>query len=201
MKILDKDLNQYQALLFDLDGTLIDSMPHHNQAWIDTMASYNVKIGQEFLMETAGMSSLRIVSIINERFNKSLDPKATSRKKRNQYLSNLDKIEIFEPIFSIVRNYNNKLPLGIITGGSHEVVDQLLPILKIDHYFDFIICADDTSLGKDSKEPYQLMGNKLKIDPTKCLFFDDGDVGLKGAKLTGMDVVHVDINHPDIFLS
>ncbi len=81
------------------------------------------------------------------------------------------------------------------------MVDLLLPKLKLDHYFDSIICADDTKLGKDSKEPYQLMGSHLDVNPANCLFFDDGDVGLKGAQLAGMSIVHVDINQPNIFIN
>ena len=201
MKKINKNLNDYQALIFDLDGTLLNSMPLHNKAWMDTLAENGVIVEKDFLMETAGMASLRIISIINERFQKNLDPKMISAQKRQKYLKTLDQVEVFEPVLAIIKNYYKKIPLGVITGGSHAVVDLLLPKLKLDHYFDSIICADDTKLGKDSKEPYQLMGSQLSLDPTKCLFFDDGEVGLKGAKLAGMSVVHVDINDPDVFIN
>ena len=201
MKILNKNLDNYQALIFDLDGTLLNSMPLHNKAWMDTFAENGVIVTEDFLMETAGMASLRIISILNERFNKNLDPKEVSAEKRKKYLKTLDQVEIVAPVFEIIKTYHKKLPLGVITGGSHAVVDLLLPKLKLDHYFDSIICADDTKLGKDSTEPYELMGDHLSVKPTECLFFDDGDVGLKGAKLAGMSVVHVDINHSDVFLN
>ncbi len=201
MNELNKDLSKYQALIFDLDGTLLDSMPLHNKAWIDAFAANGVVISEEFLMETAGMASQRIVTIVNERFNKDLDPKLVANQKRQMYLKTLGQVEVVQPVLSIIKHYHNKLPLGVITGGSHEVVDQLLPILKLDHYFDSIICADDTKLGKDSTEPYELMGKQLDVDPSKCIFFDDGDVGLKGAQLAGMATVHVDINQPNIFVN
>lgn len=199
MKILNKDLNDYQALIFDLDGTLLNSMPLHNKAWTDTFAENGVAITEAFLMETAGMASLRIVTIVNERFNKNLDPKEISQQKRQKYLNTIEQVEVFKPLLSIVKDYYQKVPLGVITGGSHAVVDMLLPKLKLDKYFDVIICAGDTKLGKDSKEPYQLIASKINIDISKCLFFDDGDVGLVGARLAGMDVLHVDINNPAVF--
>lgn len=199
MKILYFDLDQYQALLFDLDGTLINSMPLHNKAWLETLKDHGADVDIQFLLDTAGMSSLRIVSILNEQLGKSLDPVAVSRDKRDRYLMHLDEVKTVPALMEIVEEYYQKLPMGIITGGSHEVVDMLLPKLGIDHYFDCVVCSDDTKRGKDSVGPYQLAAQLLKVDVKKALFFDDGDVGLKGAMLAGMDVIHVDVNSEHIF--
>lgn len=201
MKVLNIELNNYKALIFDLDGTLLNSMPMHNKAWIDTFAENGVTITEQFLQETAGMASIRIVSLINEQFNKNLDPKKISIDKRDKYLKTIDQVEVVPAVLDIVKTYYQKVPLGVITGGSHAVVDMLLPKLGLDHYFEKVICADDTKLGKDSTEPYLMMTEFLKVEPRGCLFFDDGDVGLKGARLAGMDVIHVDINHSQIFRS
>lgn len=199
MKINQYNLDDYSALLFDLDGTLINSMPLHNKAWMDAFKANGVAITEEFLQETAGTKSVRIVEIVNERHNTSLDPASVARQKRNQYLSTLHEVEIVDSLIEIIKKYHGKKPMGIITASSHEVVDQLLPKLGIDHYFQSIICADDTKLGKDTTEPYALASTQLGTNPDKCIFFDDGDVGLKGALLSGMDVVHVDITTPQVF--
>jgi beta-phosphoglucomutase-like phosphatase (HAD superfamily) len=201
MNILNKNLDNYKALIFDLDGTLLDSMPLHNKAWIEAFRDFGATVTEEFLQETAGMASQRIVTVVNERQQKKLDPKAVADVKRNKYLSTLELVKIVEPVFAIIKHYYKKVPLGVITGGSHAVVDQLLVKLKLDHYFEAIICADDTKLGKDSVEPYELMGKMIGVSPKESLFFDDGDVGLKGAKLAGMDIVHVNINHPKVFIA
>lgn len=200
MKILNYNLDQYQALLFDLDGTILNSMPMHNKAWLETLTENGVDIGDDLLEETMGMASLRIVELINKKFNVQLCPKTVARSKRDKYLKVLDEIQVVPEVFDIIKKYHGKVPLGIITGGSHEVVDQLLPKLELDKYFDSIICSDDTEEGKDSKAPYILAGEQLGVDPTKCIFLDDGDVGLKGAKLTGMDVIHVNIDDPRVFI-
>ena len=65
MKILDFNLENYEALIFDLDGTLINSMPIHNRAWMETLHGHGAEITQQFLNDTAGMSSSRIVTIVN----------------------------------------------------------------------------------------------------------------------------------------
>lgn len=200
MNILNVELDHYDALIFDLDGTLLNSMPLHNKAWIDTFKENGVTIDEQFLMDTAGMASTRIVAIINERDNLKLDPESVSLHKRQKYLKTLEQVEVVPEVLNIIKEYHHKVPLGVITGGSHAVVDMLLPKLGLDHYFQKIICSDDTTLGKDSIEPYHLMTKSLDVKAEKCLFFDDGDVGLKGAKLAGMHAIHVDINHPNIFL-
>lgn len=199
MKFLDFDLDQYEALLFDLDGTLINSMPLHNKAWLDTLKDHGAEIDIQFLHDTAGMSSVRIVSILNERLGMSLDPKIVSRDKRNRYLESLDQVKTAPQLMEIVEKFHGKCAMGIITGSSHEVVDQLLPKLGIDHYFQSIVCSDDTVLGKDSIEPYELAAKQLNVKTENCLFFDDGDVGLKGAKLAGLEVVHVNLNKSSVF--
>lgn len=199
MKINDCNLDDYSALLFDLDGTLINSMPLHNKAWMDTFKANGVSITKEFLQETAGTKSARIVEIVNERHGLTLDPTNVARQKRNQYLSTLHEVEVVAPLLEIIKKYYDVKPMAIITASSHEVVDQLLPKLGIDHFFQTIICAEDTLLGKDTIEPYTLASKQLDTNPKECLFFDDGDVGLKGAKLAGMDVIHVDITSPEIF--
>ncbi len=199
MKIDQYNLDDYSALLFDLDGTLINSMPLHNKAWTDAFAANGVTITEEFLQETAGTKSIRIVEIVNERHGTQLDPASVARQKRDQYLNTLHEVEVVAPLLDIIKKYQGKKPMGIITASSHEVVDQLLPKLGIDHYFQSIVCADDTKLGKDTTEPYCLAADQLSTQMKDCIFFDDGDVGLQGAKLSGMDVIHVDITTEKVF--
>ncbi len=201
MDILGKKIDDYKCLLFDLDGTLINSMVWHNIAWTEAFKEAGLEIPQSLLDETMGMASVRIVEIANKRYNTNLDAKKVAANKRAKYLDNLSKVETVPKLMEIVKKYHGIKPLGIITGGSHAVVDKLLPLLKIDYYFDSIVCADDTTLGKDSTQPYEMATEQLKVDMKDCIFFDDGDVGLKGARLSGMDVVHVDINSPDVFIS
>ena len=176
-------------------------MPLHNKAWTEAFKEFGVEITPSFLQETMGMKSKRIVEIINDHYNKDLDPSIVSRTKRNKYLETLHEVQVVPALLKILEHYKGKKPMGIVTSSSHEVVDQLLPKIKIDHFFESIICADDTELGKDTVEPYKLAASQLGTTPSECIFFDDGDVGLKGAKLSQMDAIHVDINHKDIFLS
>ncbi len=199
MKINQYNLDSYSALLFDLDGTLIDSMPFHNKAWTEAFKEFGVEITPEFLHETMGMESKRIVGIINERFSLELDSTAVARLKRNKYLETLHEVQVVPELLDILKHYHGKKPMGIVTGSSHEVVDQLLPKIKIDHFFETVVCSDDTAQGKDTEAPYMLASSKLGTTPNQCLFFDDGDVGLKGAKLCQMDAIHVDITKTEVF--
>ncbi|EQC43756.1 HAD family phosphatase [Bacteriovorax sp. Seq25_V] len=200
MKLLNFDLNSYDALLFDLDGTVVDSVEIHDQAWVDTFRDYGVTVDFDFLKKTTGMASTRIVRIVNETFKVQLDPNKLATEKRNRYLQNLPNVKLIDPVVSILKNYYGKTPMAAITGGSHQVVDMLLPKLGIDHFFQAVVCSDDTEKGKDSTEPYELACKSLGVQMNKCLFLDDGDIGLTGAKLAGMDTILVDIHHPDIFL-
>ncbi|MEC9282529.1 MAG: HAD-IA family hydrolase [Bdellovibrionota bacterium] len=201
MKILDLNLDNYDALVFDLDGTLVDSMPYHNKAWIDTFASFGVQITEDFLFSTAGMGSERLIALVAEKKGITLNIEEVSNKKREMYNQMMPKVDLLAPMMDVVKHYYKKKTMAIVTGGSHTTVDVLLPKLGIEHYFDSIVCADDTKLGKDSVEPYLLAEKQLSVDITKCVFFDDGDVGLEGAKKAGMTVVHVDSHKEEFFIA
>ncbi len=200
MNILNKNLDNFEALIFDLDGTLINSMPIHNKAWMDTFAAHGAPVEEEFLQETAGMASVRIIEILNKRRGIALDTKIVAAQKRQAYLKRIEEVQIVPELMEVVKKYHGIKPMGIVTGGSHAVVDMLLPKLGIDHYFSSIVCADDTEQGKDTIAPYELAKKQLGINLKKSLFFDDGDVGLKGATLAGMDVIHIDITDKRIFI-
>ncbi len=199
MDISHFNLDNYDALIFDLDGTLIDSMEQHNSAWMATLLENGVDLDLQFFEETTGLSSERIVGIINERLNMQLDPKLISQSKRAKYRASMAEVKTAPAVMDIVKAYHGKLPMGIVTGGSHPVVDILLPQLGIDHYFSALMCADDTKEGKDTAVPFDLVAQKLGVKASKCVFFDDGDAGLKGARAAGMDIIRVDLATPEVF--
>lgn len=181
----------HQALLFDLDGTLANSMALHNQAWITTLAKYNCPVTEEILFQYAGIPNAKTVEIFNQRFGWNLDPKSIAAEKENGFLQNVDKISPIEPVVKIARAYYQKKPLGLVTGGSRFLVKKILSSLDLENIFTVKVCAEDVVNGKPSADPFLLAAKLLKVQPEDCLVFEDGDAGIQGAKAAKMSVVKV----------
>lgn len=194
------DTTSYQALIFDLDGTLIDSMPTHNLAWSQTLEAYGYTIDESLLHKWAGISSFDTVKIMNKHFGWSLDPLDVSKEKENIYKKKMLLVKLSQPVLEVVRANYGKKKLGIVTGGESTIVNQVLAAHDIKSLFSVIVCADDTSRGKQFPDPFLLASQKLGIPQSKCLYFDDGDVGLQGAQSAKMKTIKVNLRKKEIFI-
>lgn len=192
---------RYQALLFDLDGTLVDTMGLHNQAWIETIGSHGLTMTADILQEYAGIPNEKTVEIFNQRFHWSLDAKSVSVAKEARFLKSLNKIRPIDSVLKIAQQNHEKMPMAIVSGGSRELVQKLLQAAQIENLFPIRVCAGDTKHGKPSPEPFLLAAERLGVDPQKCLVFEDGEAGITGAMACGMGVVKVLANFELKFLN
>lgn len=187
-------IDKYSALLFDLDGTIADSMPIHNRAWMEVLGEDAKHITNEILQSYAGMSSLKMVSLLNQRFGLKLDPELISHKKELLFLKNLHEVTLIESVFAVIKNFSHK-PMAIVSGGTRENVSKTLTLLKLNSYFTHLVCAGETELGKPHPDPFLKAATLLMIDPAQCLVFEDAEPGIIGAKKAGMGVIRVGADH------
>lgn len=183
--------HDYQCFLFDLDGTLADSMLIHNQAWIETLKSFHCDITADILNEYAGVPNLKIVEIFNQRFGWTLDKNSVVQKKDFIFEQSLSMIKPILPVLDIALNYSGQKPMAIVSGGTQALVAKTLSALKIESLFPVRVCADDVKNGKPDPESFLLAAQRLGAKPTACLVFEDGEAGIRGALAAGMDVVKV----------
>jgi HAD superfamily hydrolase (TIGR01509 family) len=189
----------YSAFLFDLDGTLADSMKLHNQAWIKTYKDLGLVMTNEILQEYAGVPSVKTVQILNDRFNWNLLPEHIAGIKERTFLTSLDQISVVQPVYKIVEKLKDK-PMAIVSGGTRDNVEKTLSILKVRHHFEVVVCAEDTKRGKPSPDPFLKAAELLKINPKDCLVFEDGEAGILSAQACGMGVVKVNSKQELIYL-
>lgn len=186
------DLDSFAALLFDLDGTLADTMPLHNQAWIETLQEYGYPMTAEILMEYAGVSNVKTVEIFNKRFNWNLNPQEIAHKKESNVTEKLK--ELSEPVaatFAIVKKYSGKKPMAIVSGGAKVQVENILRRLNLLQYFSVLITAESTERGKPFPDPFLMAAEKLNVSPKDCVVFEDGAAGIKAAQACEMKIVFV----------
>ena len=175
-----------KALIFDLDGTLVDSMPLHYEAWKEVCATKGLDFSEEEFYSLAGVPSDRIFEIINERHGTDFDPPKDSLIKEEVYLSKINKLKVVEPVFRLAVDFHGKLPMAIGTGSPGQHSWEAVRALGLDKYFSILISKNDVKEGKPNPETFLKCAEAMNIEPKYCQVFEDGDPGLKAAKTAGM---------------
>ena len=182
-----------KALIFDFDGTLVDTMPLHYKAWNQVFQKIGVDYPKDLFNENAGLPGWKIAGIVLE--------KAGVRDKFDPYILSIQKYEIFdklvpevkviEPVVNIVYKYYNTMPLSIGTGGHIATVELTLKHTGLDRYFDIIVTADDVSNHKPEPDTFLECARRMNTPPEYCQVFEDGDRGIEAAKRAGMMITDV----------
>ena len=181
-----------QALIFDLDGTLADTMPAHRAAWMKAANYFHAPMTEQMVREWSGMASYKIVARLNEMFRLSLDPKVVSRKKAEFFFEfQGEGIEPIQPVYDIARQYKDELPMGIGTGSRRPNAERILAGLGIRDWFQSLVSADDVDHHKPSPDTFLKCARELGVNPSNCQVFEDADFGVKAGEAAGMIVVDI----------
>jgi beta-phosphoglucomutase-like phosphatase (HAD superfamily) len=186
--IVDPDI---KGLIFDCDGTLVDSMPTHMEAWEYAFKQFNTKYDQDFLFSFKGMKDTDIVEIYNKTFGTALNGEALVSMKNEYFLKNLNKIQPIKPVVDVANRYYKKLPLAVVSGNTKSIVHDELNFAGIAKLFDVVLTADDPFAPKPDPEIFLAAASQLKVDPLLCIVFEDGDAGLEAALKAGMKIFDV----------
>ncbi len=181
-----------KALIFDLDGTLADTMPSHYLAWLDTVRFGGGDFPEDVFYSTAGMPSNRIVDFLNDKYGYQLDPEQIAHDKEELfYQKYLSKIQPIQPVVDIARHYKGRLPLAVATGGIPRVVAKVLQTIRLDNFFEAIVTADDVKHGKPAPDTFLEAARRLNVPAQFCHVFEDSDLGLEAAQRAGMTATDV----------
>lgn len=181
----------FEAYIFDCDGTLGDTMPLHYTAWCTALSAHDCEFPEAYFYELGGVPTERIVEILNERHGSHMPVKETAAYKEELYLKGIGEIAPIEPVVEIVRRVRGRLPLAVASGGHRHVVLQTLSALGILEMFDAVVCAEDYPRGKPHPDPFLTAAARLGVKPTRCLVFEDTRTGIEAATAAGMQWVLV----------
>ena len=175
-----------EALLFDCDGTLVDSMPIHIEAWQATLADYGVDLPKSFIDERAGMPTITIVEHMNVEFGVTLDPVQVTAEKEQRYVDRIHEVKAIDQVLATAEQYHGKMPMAVASGSVREIVKLSLETVGALHMFPVLVTADDPVAAKPAPDIFLEAARRLDIAPEKCHVFEDGDQGIKAAKAAGM---------------
>lgn len=182
-----------KGLIFDLDGTLANTMPYHFQAWEVACKKFGVTIERDFLrMHTGSPGWIIAARILKEN---DLDGKITVDdiidEKQNAFYDRQMYVTPVEPVAAIARKYYGVLPMAVGTGGHREAVERTLEVTGLRQYFDIIVTANDVENFKPHPETFLKCAAAMGIAPRFIEVFEDADLGFEAARAAGMQVTDV----------
>lgn len=180
-----------RALIFDLDGTLSNSLPVHIATWNKVGEMYGFKFDPQILIELTGMPTLAFAQRIKEQYKLDVDPEEIVRQKQQSFWDSSSLLEPVIEITAIVKEYHTRLPMSVGTGASRRSAEVQLEALGIAKYFDYIVSAGDVTRHKPEPDTFLECARLMKVQPSLCQVFEDGDLGIEAAKRAGMIVTDV----------
>ncbi|HHT96523.1 MAG TPA: HAD family phosphatase [Clostridiales bacterium] len=186
-------LNDIKAVIFDLDGTLVDSMWMWKDIDIDYLDKHGITFPKKLQHNIEGQSFTETAQYFKKHFNLKdsvEDIKAEWNDMAiDKYKNEVDLKEGAMEYLKLLKRKNIKT--GIATSNSRDLVDVLIDKLGIEKYFDIIRTSCEAKRGKPYPDVYELVANDLNVDPKNCLVFEDVIHGIMAGKSAGMKVCAV----------
>ena len=186
-------MHNFKAAIFDLDGTLIDSMDIWSKIDEEYLKSFGLEVPDNIQKEITHLSLTETAKYFKDKFDikdsiNSIIDKWNSMAF-NYYSNN---ISLKEGVLDYLKQLKeNNIKIALATSNSVKLLEVTLKNNGIYEYFDAISTSDEVKKSKENPDIYLLSAKKLNVDPKDCIVFEDIPKAVKGAKLAGMTVVAV----------
>ncbi|MBB1200649.1 fructose-1-phosphate/6-phosphogluconate phosphatase [Enterobacteriaceae bacterium 89] len=182
---------RYAGLIFDMDGTILDTEPTHLKAWREVLGRYDLRFDEQAMAALNGSPTWRIAQSIIELNQASLDPHSLAREKTDVVKAILLETVRPLPLIEVVKEWHGRRPMAVGTGSESAIAEALLNHLGLRQYFDAVVAADHVKQHKPAPDTFLLCAELIGVAPEKCVVFEDADFGIEAARLAGMDFVDV----------
>jgi beta-phosphoglucomutase family hydrolase len=177
-----------KGLIFDLDGTLADTMPYHFKSWKIACRRFGADIDTAFLRKHTGTPGWIIAHEIIKlcKLNGSVTVDQIMNEKLNEFYKDQHLVKPIMPVVEIAKKYHGRLPMAVGTGGHREAVERTLEITGLRKYFDIVVTANDVENYKPHPETFLKCSEEMNIEPEFIEVFEDGELGIEAALTAGM---------------
>ena len=182
---------EYQAIIFDCDGTLTDSMPIHYVAWHGTMNSYGIHFPEDQFYAMGGMPSDKIIRVLASEQSIQINAEQATMEKEAAFVERLHLLEPIEAVIEVARQFRGRIPMAVASGGFREIILLQLTQIGCHDWFQTIVTAEDTERHKPHPDVFLEAAKRMGVPPHECLVYEDSDLGLQAARAASMDYIDV----------
>lgn len=180
-----------EALIFDCDGTLADTMPLHWRAWQVIVKRYQLTFPEDRFYALGGVPSREILKMLSKEQGLAFDPLSVAGEKEAEYLPLIAQVEPINTVVGIARENFGKIPMAVASGGTRVVIEQVLEHLGIRQLFSAVVTSEDVLNQKPAPDIFLEAARRIGSRPEKCRAYEDTDLGLEAIRAAGMEAVDV----------
>lgn len=185
----------FRAFIFDCDGTLVDSMPIHYEAWLEALSIHAAPFDftEEVFYGYAGVREQDVVAALNASYDTNVDGEAVAEAKAKIFLRRAAEVRAIKPVADFARSLEGRYPMAVASGSEDAVVRAVLTANNLIHLFQAIITPINVAEGRGKPAPdmFLLAADRMGIEPKDCLVLEDGHSGIVAAEAAGMQSVFI----------
>jgi beta-phosphoglucomutase-like phosphatase (HAD superfamily) len=183
----------YDALIFDWDGTLVDSQPLNFRALSSALAAYGVTMTAAWYRRRLGTSGHELIEqlALEQQINRPLPVDHIVRDCLAAIRTSMHEITVNDVVADVARRAHGRQPLAVASGGSREVVLPALRHTGLYELFDVIVTGEDAQRGKPAPDLFVRAADLLAVAAARCLVYEDSAEGLQAAANAGMAAIDV----------
>lgn len=191
---LDIPAGDFAGYIFDLDGTLVDTMPLHYRAWNRAMQHAGLKeeLNEDLFYSLGGVPTRGVAKIFASHYGLVVDVEKVFHQKEALFLELRAEMKLIEAVVAFARKaVANRLPVSVASGGPRDIVRHTLELMHLRELFPVVVTPEDVAHGKPAPDMFLLAAKKMGVAPARCLVFEDAEPGIKAAEAAGMKWVRV----------
>ena len=200
---LEIPAGDFAGYIFDLDGTLVDTMPLHYRAWDSAMrkAGLTVQLDEELFYSLGGVPTRRVAELIAEHYRLTIDVHRVFDDKESIFHDLQQDAKLIEPVVAFARKFAATHPVSIASGGPRPIVRRMLELSGLAAIFrgsswERVVTPEDVVHGKPAPDMFLLAAERMGVAPARCLVFEDAEPGMRAAEAAGMRWVRVPSRQP-----
>lgn len=179
-----------KAIIFDMDGVIIDSEPLHFKLEKELLEELGGKINKKEHEAFVGTTDYYMWKTFKGKFNLKYSVEEMIKIKKERFIENIHKIELVDNFYEfMLKMYEEGFLMGLASSNNKNAVDAIVKKFQLDKYLKFIISGEEVSKGKPNPEIFLTAAKKMNVKPSECLVIEDATNGITAAKSAGMKCI------------
>jgi HAD superfamily hydrolase (TIGR01509 family) len=185
------------AVLFDLDGVIVDSRPHHLSAWHQLAREAALAHAPGYFTRTFGLRNEPIIRGLDPEIDAGRLRELAERKEQLFRAAAREELELLPGVRELLAFLDEQdVPKTVVTSAPRANLDMVVETLRIGGHFQALIAEEDAAQGKPDPEGFLVAASRAGVKPACCIVIEDAPAGLQAAKSGGMRAIGVTTTHP-----